>query len=55
MGYQSRKRGYKSRRERMHQHKRVIRMVTIFLFLAILLWLYKEREEWWWWIKTYFY
>jgi len=39
----------------MHRHKRIIKTVAIFLFLALLVWLYKEREEWWWWLKTYFY
>ena len=55
MAYQSRKRNYVSRRERLAKHGRNIRIITIFIVLALCVWVYKNRYDLWAWIKTYFY
>lgn len=55
MGYQSRKRNYKSRRERYEHTVRVTRLILIFGAIALVILVYKNRFEWWSWIKTYFY
>jgi hypothetical protein len=55
MGYQSRKRNYQSRREKLKQHFRNYRMAFIFLMIALIVILYKNRWDIWNWIQTYFY
>ncbi|MCI5082178.1 MAG: hypothetical protein MRY78_10805 [Saprospiraceae bacterium] len=55
MGYQSRMRNYKSRRERYEQSTRNIRIIFIFAIIALVVFLFKERYEIWGWLKTYFY
>jgi len=55
MGYQSRKRNYKSRRERYLRDKRNFKVVLLFAFIALLVLLFKTRHEWIFWIKTYVY
>ncbi|MCB0545771.1 MAG: hypothetical protein KDD02_19495 [Phaeodactylibacter sp.] len=55
MGYQSRKRGYKSRRERFDYTVRNTRIIFIFLSLGMAVWVFKNRLDWWAWLKTYFY
>ncbi|MDP4711017.1 MAG: hypothetical protein NWR67_10535 [Saprospiraceae bacterium] len=55
MGFQSRKRGYKSRRERLNSSLKSIRMILIFGSIALLVLIYKNRWDLWNWLKTYFY
>lgn len=55
MGYQSRKRNYRSRRERMQMHMRNYRMIFIFALIALAVLLYKNRWSLWNWLQTYFY
>ncbi len=55
MGYQSRRRNYKSRRERLAEHQRTIRLIFIFGAIALVVLLYKNRWSIWSWLQTYFY
>ncbi len=55
MGYQSRKRNYKSMRERYDHNARILRLILLFGLIALLVLTYKNRLEWWAWLKTYFY
>jgi hypothetical protein len=55
MTYQSRKRNYVSRRERLQKQLRVYRLIFIFLSIGIAVWAFKERYAIWGWLKTYFY
>ena len=55
MGYQSRRRNYRSRRERYEKHKRNFKVILIFSVIALGVWIFKERYEIWAWLKTYFY
>jgi len=55
MPYQSRMRNYKSRRERLEQSTRNIRIIFIFAAIALIVYVFKERYEIWAWLKTYFY
>lgn len=45
MGYQSRKRHYKSPRERNAELRKHSRTVLIFAVLATLVWIYKNRVD----------
>lgn len=53
MGYQSRKRHYKSPRERNAALRKQSRTVLIFVVLATLVWIYKNREEYWLHVKAW--
>lgn len=55
MGYQSRKRKYKSRRERYDKSSRNIKVVFIFGTIGLVVYIFKVRYELWGWLKTYFY
>ncbi len=55
MGYQSRKRNYRSRRERLQGHQRIGRVVFIFLLIGLALYLFFTRHAWWSYLETYFY
>lgn len=55
MTYQSRKRNYKSRRERLQEQFRAYRLIFLFAAIAAAVWIYKERQDIWAWLKTYFY
>lgn len=55
MGYQSRKRQYKSRRERLERDVRNIRVTVLFVLIALGVLLFKTRYSWWTWLQTYFY
>ncbi len=55
MGYQSRKRGYQSRREKIQETGRVLRIVLLFSSIGAALWLFMNRYELWGWMKTYIY
>ncbi|MEN0004925.1 MAG: hypothetical protein AAF798_12300 [Bacteroidota bacterium] len=55
MTYQSRKRNYKSRRERLAEQFRFYRITFIFAMIALAVWVIKERHGLWAWLKTYFY
>jgi hypothetical protein len=55
MGFQSRKRGYKSRRERLHTSLKNIRLILVFGSIALAVLVYKNRWDLWSWLKTYFY
>lgn len=47
MAYQSRKRNYKSKRERYQTHARFIRVTILFIIIALIVWIYKNRYEYW--------
>jgi hypothetical protein len=55
MGYQSRKRNYKSRRERYERDKRNAKVILVFAAIGLLVWLIMTRHEWWGYVKTFFY
>jgi hypothetical protein len=55
MAYQSRRRQYKSRRERYEQNSRNLKVFFIFGVLGLAVYLFKIRYEFWAWLKTYFY
>ena len=55
MAYQSRKRTYTSRRERLQRHLRNYRVSLIFALLALIVLIIKTRGEIWGWLRTYFY
>lgn len=55
MGYQSRKRNYKSRREKNAIAARNLRVTLIFLGLALLVLLFKNRIAIWDWLRLQFY
>ena len=45
MGYQSRRRGYKSRREKLARSRRDLSVVFIFAFLALLVYAFMRRVD----------
>ncbi len=45
MGYQSRKRNYTSRRERLQKHGRNIRVIGLFLLITLVILLFMNRRE----------
>jgi hypothetical protein len=55
MAYQSRKRNYKSRRQRYSIFTRNAKIVFVFASIGAAVWLFKVRYEIWGWLKTYFY
>jgi len=55
VGYQSRKRHYKSRGERNARNLRNMKVTALFIGIALLVLIYKNRHEIWFWLKTYFY
>ncbi len=55
MAYQSRKRNYRSRRERYQRDMRNIRLIFIFALIAALILVFRNRYALWGWLKTYFY
>lgn len=55
MGYQSRKRNYKSRRERNAIAGRNFRTVLIFLLIALVILVIKNRVAIWDWLRLLFY
>ncbi len=54
MAYQSRKRNYVSRREKMAQHGRNIRLFLIFLVVGLVVLVYKNRHDLWFHIQNWF-
>ena len=54
MGYKSRKR-HKSRREKFRDVLRNTRVIILFVFIALLLYAYMNRQGIWAWLKTYWY
>ena len=55
MAYQSRKRNYRSRRERLERASRNTKVVLIFATIGAAVWVFMIRHELWAWLKTYFY
>ncbi len=55
MGYQSRKRNYRTPREKNAVALRNARIILLFIALALVVWGFKNRHEYWAWLKTYFY
>ena len=55
MAYQSRKRHYKSRRERYLRDKRNFKLILIFAAIAGVVLMFKNREEILFYLKTIFY
>lgn len=55
MAYQSRKRNYKSRRERYLDTRRKFFVTLVIALIAAVVWVIKERLVLWNWLKTYFY
>lgn len=54
MAYQSRKRNYKSQREKYHKTTRNIRTIVLFLLIALVVWVFKNRYEIWPDLNTWF-
>ena len=54
MGYQSRKRGYRSRRERRADTWRKTYIVLAFLAAALVVYAVMRRTDWWNYLRTYF-
>ncbi len=55
MTYQSRKRNYKSRREKLANAQRNTKLIFIFALIAGAILLFKNRVSIWDWLATYFY
>jgi hypothetical protein len=55
MAYQSRKRNYRSPREKNAIARRNAKVALLFITIAALVWIFKNRYEYWGWLKTYFY
>lgn len=55
MGYQSRKRHYVTRRERLQLHLRVYRVIFLFVVVFAVALLVLRRTDYWTWFLTYFY
>ena len=55
MAYQSRKRIYTSRREKMHIIEKNFRIIFVFGIITVAILLFKYRYDLWNWLKTYFY
>ena len=54
MGYQSRRRGYKSRREQRARTRRNTLIVLAFLAVAFVVYGIMRRADWWNYLRTYF-
>ena len=54
MSYQSRRRNYRTPREKNARTWKHVRIFALFLLLAGAFWIYKERYAYWAWLKTYF-
>ncbi len=54
MAYQSRKRNYKSRRERYERDKRNIGIIAVFVILAAIVLFVKNRHDILFYLKSYF-
>ena len=54
MTYQSRKRGYKSRREQRAQTKRNLTIVALFLLAAFIVYGIMRRADWWFYLQSFF-
>jgi len=55
MAYQSRKRDYKTPREKNAITWRNSKVIFLFIFLALIVWVIKNRYAYWAYIQTYFY
>lgn len=55
MAYQSRKRNYRSRRERYERDKRNGKVILVFAFIGVFIYLIMTRHSWWGYLKTYLY
>ncbi|MCB0637110.1 MAG: hypothetical protein KDC54_10860 [Lewinella sp.] len=55
MGYQSRKRNYRSPREKNAVARRNARVVLLFIAIALVVLVVKNRHDYWAWLKTYLY
>ncbi|MBR9919926.1 MAG: hypothetical protein GYB31_03745 [Bacteroidetes bacterium] len=55
MTYQSRRRNYKSRREKLKRSGQVVRLTTIFVVLFLLIFGWFKRVQIYDWLETYFY
>ena len=54
MAYQSSKRNYTSKRERYNKSVRNVKVTFLFIFLALIVWVYKNRYEFWPEMNTWF-
>lgn len=54
MAYQSRKRNYKSQREKYQRTTRNIRTIILFVLIAVAVWVFKNRYEIWPELNTWF-
>ena len=54
MAYQSRKRNYKNRRERLERDLRVWRLIAIFATIALVVWMFKNRYDIFNYLRTFF-
>lgn len=55
MIYQSRKRNYKSRHEKLELHKRFYKRMFLIFLVGLAFWIFLNREDYWFYLKTYFY
>ena len=55
MGYQSRKRNYRTKRQKLEANFRFWRILGIFAAVGLLIWLFMERHDWIAWLKTFTY
>jgi len=55
MAYQSRKRDYKTPREKNAIAWRNSKITILFILMALAVWVFKNRYEYWSYLETYFY
>lgn len=55
MAYKSRRRNYRSRREKLATAQRNTRLIILFTFLGLMVWVFMNRVSLWDWFRTYFY
>ncbi len=55
MTYQSRRRNYKTRREKNANARRTTLRILLFLGIMLLLYVFINRVSLWDWVRTYFY
>lgn len=55
MGYQSRKRKYVSRRERIEKHTRNFRIIALFVVIGSVVLLIRNGTDIYYYLKTFFY
>jgi len=54
MAYQNRKRNYKTAQERYRRDKRNVKVTVFFVLLAVLVFIFFNRQDIWDYLRTYF-